>query len=308
MATLREYYDADFNYAARIHIKLKDSDGQNIEGAVLLDFAGNTSLLIFYVPGANRSLQYFCNLIATAAPGGRVEFNDKITLPSARQFPGMFQLITGDVEIKVRFHGEPDWISSKQINTSRRIFIYSETQLREDEITKLKEYGFTLGDQDRQEVQFRSLIHATERSKFEKPLAFICHDSRDKEAVAKKIAAALQSYMCPTWYDEYSLSVGDNLHDKIMEGIKNCKKCILVLSPNFFSNGGWTKKEFDSIFTKEVIEQKQIVLPVWYEVSQKEVYEYSPSLANVLGLDWNKIGENEVCRRLTNKILLGEDA
>jgi hypothetical protein len=158
---------------------------------------------------------------------------------------------------------------------------------------KLKEEGRRLGH----EVQFRSQIHATMRSKQEKPLAFISYDSRDRD-VAQSIAIGLQRLMCPVWYDEFSLKAGDNLRDSIEKGLRECRKCVLVLSPNFLSNGGWTKKEFVSVFTREILEEKQLVLPVWYGVGKQDVYGYSPSLLNVKGLDWNQLGEDEVCRRL----------
>jgi len=77
----------------------------------------------------------------------------------------------------------------------------------------------------------------------------------------------------------------------------------LILSPNFFSNGGWTKKEFDSIFTREVLEEQQLVLPIWYGVTKQSVYDYCPSLLNVKGVDWNQLGEDEVCRQLCRAIL-----
>ncbi len=136
----------------------------------------------------------------------------------------------------------------------------------------------------------------------EKPLAFISHDSRDKEAVAKKIAFGLQRMLCPVWYDEYSLKVGQNLRESIEAGLKECKKCVLVLSPNFISNKGWTKKEFDSIFTREILEEQQLVLPVWFNVTKQQVYEYSPSLLNVKGVVWGELGGDEVCRRLHDAI------
>jgi hypothetical protein len=144
--------------------------------------------------------------------------------------------------------------------------------------------------------------HAKERSEHENPLAFISHDSRDKE-VARSIALGLQKMLCPVWYDEFALRVGANLRDSIENGLKKCKKCILILSAHFFRNGGWTKKEFDSIFTREILEQRQLVLPVWLSVTKQEVYDYSPSLLNVKGLDWNQLGEQNVCGELGRVIL-----
>jgi TIR domain len=111
-----------------------------------------------------------------------------------------------------------------------------------------------------------------------RPLGFISYDSSDREDVARKIATNLQRMMCPVWYDEFSLRPGANLRDSIERGLKTCKKCILILSSNFFSNSGWTKKEFDSIFTREVLEQGQLVLPIWHGVTKEMVYNYSPSL------------------------------
>lgn len=100
------------------------------------------------------------------------------------------------------------------------------------------------------------------------------------------------------------MRAGDNLRDSIEKGLKECHKCIIVLSSNFFSNAGWTKKEFDSIFTREILEESNLVLPVWFEVDDKrEVYEYSPSLLNVKGLDWGRLGEDEVVRQLAVSIL-----
>jgi hypothetical protein len=57
------------------------------------------------------------------------------------------------------------------------------------------------------------------------------------------------------------------------------------------------------IFTREILEEKQLVHPVWYGVKKQSVYEYSPTLLNVKGLDWNQLGEQEVCRFLYRAIL-----
>ena len=84
--------------------------------------------------------------------------------------------------------------------------------------------------------------------------------------------------MCPVWFDEFSLKVGDRLRESIEKGIRECKKCILVLTPNFLSNPGWTKVEFNSIFTREIVEKQDLVLPVWRDVSRDQVFEYSPTL------------------------------
>lgn len=151
-------------------------------------------------------------------------------------------------------------------------------------------------------LTLRGSEYVKKKMELEKPLAFISHDSRDKAEIAGPIAVGLQKLMCPVWYDEFSLKVGDHLRETIERGLKEAKKCVLILSPNFFSNNGWTKTEFNSIFTREILEQRSVVLPVWYKVSARDVYEYSPSLADRVGLKWDR-GADEVIGQLYRAII-----
>lgn len=123
----------------------------------------------------------------------------------------------------------------------------------------------------------------------EKPLSFISHDSRDKKSIAEPIAHGLYSRLCPVWYDEFSLKPGVSLRESIEDGIKNAKKCILVLTRNFIENPGWTKKEFDSVFTREMIFNERVIIPIWSGVTKEEIYNYSPSLADIYALTWPDI-------------------
>jgi hypothetical protein len=34
------------------------------------------------------------------------------------------------------------------------------------------------------------------------------------------------------------------------------------------------------------MEERNVFLPIWHKVTAKDVYEYSPSLANRKGIDW----------------------
>ena len=103
--------------------------------------------------------------------------------------------------------------------------------------------------------------------------------------------------MCPVWYDEYSLKVGDSLRSSIEKGLRETKKCVLILSPNFLANDGWGKAEFDSVYTREIIERGNVILPVWHNVDVKQVYEYSPRLADKVGLS-STLGVEELAKKL----------
>lgn len=136
------------------------------------------------------------------------------------------------------------------------------------------------------------------------PKAFICHDSRDKRSIAARVATGLSGLGCHVWYDDFSLRVGDPLRESIEEGLKACKKCILILSPNFLSNRGWTKIEFNAAFTREIVERNNVLLPVWAGVTKDQVYAYSPVLADRLGIDWAR-GTREVVSKLYAAIMEG---
>lgn len=168
---------------------------------------------------------------------------------------------------------------------SKRIYIYCETQINQTQINNLDVFCKSKN----LFVTIRSLNYLKTKSETDKPNAFISHDSRDKELIAKVVAEGLSSRLCTVWYDEYSLSVGQSLRANIEKGIKEAKKCILVITPNFLTNPGWTKKEFDSIFTREIIFDEKIILPIWNNVTKKDVYNYSPSLADTVALIWPDI-------------------
>lgn len=300
MAALHQYYETDFSNAVRMHVRFPVA-GENIEAVVLFDFVGLMAYVACYVPGADRNLEFFFKLLQALEYGKtQMVLDGKITLPATKSFPGQLRVENKeDFEVLARFHGDPTWVSSKNVQATRRVFIYCEANLSLDDIQALKDEAL----KHNHDLQIRSTEYMETRTKQEQPLAFISHDSRDKDIVARKIAINLQKMLCPVWYDEFSLKIGDNLRESIEKGLKECKKCILVLSPNFLSNNGWTKKEFDSIFTREILEEQKLVLPVWYQVSKEQVYEYSPSLLNVKGANWEALGEEEVCRQLYRVIV-----
>lgn len=251
MASVKEYFENDFPYAVKFLVDFGNINSRKVHGAVLYDFSAYSSFISIYLSGSDNKYSDIESLINSIKPGGNVVFNNKIILPSARAFGGTLSIKNNkhDIDLHASFFGDPEEISYKKISTSRRIFIYSDTELSEREMISLKKVGLSNGHK----VQFRLPKHASERSKMEKPLAFISHDSRDKDQYARKIAFGLNKFICPVWYDEYSLKVGDRLRESIENGLKNCKKCVIVLSRNFFSNPGWTAREFDAIFMREII-------------------------------------------------------
>lgn len=109
---------------------------------------------------------------------------------------------------------------------------------------------------------------------------FISHASEDKDEIVRPLAHALQAEGLRVWYDEFEMKIGDSLRRKIDKGLANSRFGIVVLSKDFIKKG-WTNYELDGIITKS-ISGEQVVLPIWHNITKKEVIDFSPSLADKL--------------------------
>ena len=89
---------------------------------------------------------------------------------------------------------------------------------------------------------------------------FICHASENKELFVRPLADSLVEAGLRVWYDEFSLKVGDSLHQAIDRGLRESCFGIVVLSEAFFAKK-WPQAELDGLFAKETPDQK-VILPV----------------------------------------------
>ncbi|TXE13824.1 toll/interleukin-1 receptor domain-containing protein [Seonamhaeicola algicola] len=112
---------------------------------------------------------------------------------------------------------------------------------------------------------------------------FISHASEDKPEFVRPLAEELTNRGYNIWYDEFSLGLGDSLVEGISKGIKNSLYGIIILSKNFFKKS-WTKKELEALLNKEIILNETLILPVWLDVTPKEVYNFSPLLVDKLAV------------------------
>lgn len=185
-------------------------------------------------------------------------------------------------------------MDSRDLGFGGRAFLYGENELTPAEEEELYNYGRSIGITP----HFRGPKYLVHKTITEPPLAFISHSSTDKDSIAGPIAEGLSTALCPVWYDEYSLKVGDRLRESIEKGIRECKICIVIITPNYLKNIGWARTEFDAVFSKEHIFQEDSILPVWSGVTPREVYEYSPSMANRVALNLDSLGIEKVISSL----------
>jgi len=111
---------------------------------------------------------------------------------------------------------------------------------------------------------------------------------------------ALKSEGLSVWYDEFEMKIGDSLRRKIDKGLANSRFGIVVLSKDFIKKG-WTNYELDGIITK-VVTGEQILLPIWHNITKKEVIDFSPSLADKLARNTSTFTVEEIATEIAEVI------
>lgn len=281
MATAREIFEKDSSKNLRVHAthQIKDvrtGESADVLAAVSFDFESGVTYASLFIEETS---------LAVAAIAHYLDQPDDVLK------------IAKGVETIFGFHGTDEHISSEDLRFSGRLIAYTAYRIPADQMLQLyqKAAGKGLG------LVIRDGHYLAQRIAMESPMAFISHDSRDKEPFVRDMASKLQAMLCTVWYDEFSLIPGQSLRASIEKGLKTCKKCVLVVSPHLIGNDGWPKAEFDSIFTREILEKKNVVIPVWHGVTREQVYEYSPRLLDRVAIS-SSIGVEEVARRLLQGI------
>ncbi len=140
-------------------------------------------------------------------------------------------------------------------------------------------------------------FHAADDREFD---VFISHASEDKDEVVRPLAHALKQGGLKVWYDEFELKIGDSLRRKIDSGLAKSRFGIVVFSKIFLAKG-WTNYELDGLVTKTV-DGDQVLLPIWHNVTKKEIIDYSPSLADKLARNTSTHTVEEIAKEIITLI------
>lgn len=114
---------------------------------------------------------------------------------------------------------------------------------------------------------------------------FISHASEDKVFV-RELANALETQGLRVWFDETTLKLGDSLRRSIDQGLNESRYGVVIISQAFFQKA-WTQYELDGLATLQMAYGKRI-LPVWHQISQKEVMAHSPTLAGLMAVSTDR--------------------
>ena len=114
---------------------------------------------------------------------------------------------------------------------------------------------------------------------------FICYASEDIN-FARQLLEALKNKNYNVWFDDDVLMVGDNYRHSIEHGLKNSKFGIVIVSPNFIKKE-WPRIEFNAMIARARRNEIKI-LPVWHNITEEEINQHIPALAEFIGIKSEK--------------------
>lgn len=133
---------------------------------------------------------------------------------------------------------------------------------------------------------------------------FISHATEDKDELVRPLADALRERDLQVWYDEFELRLGSSLRQSIDRGIANSRFGIVVLSKSFFAKN-WPNYELNGLVAREMHDGRQLVLPLWHNLSKGEVIAASPSLADKVALRTADLTIDEIADQVADAIRSG---
>ena len=227
----------DFSHCMKAHrdfgLAFPDGSTTTVRAAVIEDLEHNTKHAAILVPKVGAECTAYPELVRKELESARKNAIVTITMPYDR-------------------HGQYD---NQSLVFSNTVYVYTQT------VTDLTTLRKVLADAG-MKLALRDDEYLAAKAAHDTPDLFICHDSRDKDSFVRPLAVALQEHFIKVWYDEFSLSVGDSLIEKIDEGLKNCKLAVVVVSHNLLTRKKWSAREYRSLTSREIEDGRKVVLPI----------------------------------------------
>jgi hypothetical protein len=120
--------------------------------------------------------------------------------------------------------------------------------------------------------------------------AFLCHASEDKVAIVEPFAEAMREVGLRPWIDKGQMQWGDNLIEKIQEGLVRSRYVVVFISETFLKKP-WAETELNAALSME-IEGRQLVLPVLLGLTHEEFQGRYPVVSAKLYRSIQPYGNN----------------
>lgn len=131
---------------------------------------------------------------------------------------------------------------------------------------------------------------------------FLSHTHSDKE-VAAELYQELEARDLDVWFDGAELELGRPLTRQIDRGIAKSKIGVILVTKAFLEGRFWTETEMGAL-----INSRKRVIPVLDGVGRTDLSQYSPILADLVGLSTEDEGFDEMAERIALTLTTAEES
>jgi TIR domain len=110
----------------------------------------------------------------------------------------------------------------------------------------------------------------------QKAKLFLSHATEDQASIAEPLNKILsQSYKI--YYFPESIIPGQSQFESISQALNECDYGVVILSPDYLRKY-WTRSELYALWARRMIEGRDVIIPVWWNVTVHDVKSLSPLL------------------------------
>ena len=226
----------------------------------------------------------------------------------ARRYLHSRDIYVDDTDIQISrttssVHGK-DWIATICFDGDSWWLIGGSTPItlnKQDEFRNIQEaYYFHVGVTDR--LINRRDIENPQVFDSEIRHAFINHASEDKADFVKPLFEKLTEKGLYIWYDDDEITAGKSIRRSIEAGLQINAYGISVLSETYFGKS-WAQEELDILVDQQTTAGKTIILPIWYNISSKDVRRHNSTLAGRYAITGDETCVSEVADKIFESIV-----
>ena len=131
---------------------------------------------------------------------------------------------------------------------------------------------------------------------------FVSHADSDKELYVDNLVEAIKLLGVNCFYDKYTINWGDDISERIYNGIKESSFSILVISENYFGRQ-WTEQELTSFWKKQEALNEKIVLPLLLDISVEEYLNTYPQLKNIKAISAKDYSSEQIALMYAKELI-----
>ena len=131
---------------------------------------------------------------------------------------------------------------------------------------------------------------------------FLSHANADKLEIVDELNSSLEKLGVKIFYDKKSIEWGDKWKDKILDGTKEARFAIIVISEKFFGRE-WTEKELEKFLNRQNKIGQKLILPIIHNITNKDLAQKYPLIADIQTIDSKEYSCDEIALMFARQLI-----